>query len=68
MLAQKVNANEALMGALVAGESDGGAAPVMATPLAAVAVPVTVAKTAGYVVGGGAVVGAAIVAYKVATG
>lgn len=38
--------------------------PVLATPLAAVAVPVTVAKAAGVVVGAGAVTGAAYAAYR----
>lgn len=66
MLTQKVNANEALTGALEAGTPTSGAAPVMATP-ALIATPV-IAKAAGAVVGAGAVTGAAYAAYKVATG
>jgi hypothetical protein len=66
VLIQKVNLNDALQGELHSGTPAGTAAPVMATP-AIFATPV-IAKTAGYVVGGAVVTGAATVAYKTATG
>lgn len=68
MLLQKVNADASLEEMLKAGAPSDKAAPIMATPAAIVAATPAAAKAAGFVVGAGAVTGAAYVAYRTATG
>ena len=67
MLLNKVNDTEVLAGQIDATNDTSGLVPVMATPTA---VPATagLVKAAGFVVGAGAVCGAAYAAYKTAGG
>lgn len=69
MLLQKVNADPTWAAMLeIDADDEQAVAPVMATPSALAAATPTAAKAAGFVVGAGAVTGAAYAAYRTATG